>query len=143
MQNLVPMDHIQASIDGVKMPVYELADGTYQIIPDRNGELAVTVELWNKQQSTKTFTITDVDSEPPVLLSSEGKDQILYLYFSDNSGLLDYESIYATMMSGEIIKPLYFDEAALCVGFAYPSENVNISVSDRSGNTLNIVVTLK
>lgn len=143
LQNLVPMNRINASIGGVKMPVYELADGTYQIVPDRNGELEVTVELWNQQQSCKTFTVTGIDSEPPVLLSSERKDQTLFLYLSDNSGALDYENIYASSLNGDVVKPISYDEASLCVGFAYPSENMNIHISDLSGNALNIVVTLK
>lgn len=143
LQNLIPMDHINASMDGVKMPVYEMADGTYQIIPDRNGELIVSVELWNQQQLNKSFSVSGVDSEPPVLLSSEQTEGNLILYFSDNSGALDVENTYASTMSGEIFKPVFYDAETLSVGFAYPAENINISVSDQSGNVLNIVVTLK
>lgn len=143
LQNLIPMDHIDASIDGVKMPVYEMSDGTYQIVPDRNGELIVSVELRNRQQLRKSFSVSGVDSEPPVLLSSEQTGENLVLHFSDNSGALDMENTYASTAEGVIFKPVFYDAETLSVGFAYPEENINIFVSDQSGNVLSIVVTLK
>lgn len=143
IENWMPLERISASIGGEKVPVYEMADGTYQIHPDTNGELIISAELINHQQTSKTYQIANIDAEPPVLVSSERKDGKLTLFFSDNSGTLDYENAYATTMEGEITKPLSYDETAVSVTFAYPSENINIVVSDKSDNTLNIVVTLK
>ena len=141
--HLVPMNKIEASIDGTKMPVYEIANGTYQVVPNKNGQLDVTITLINDQYTTKSIEITDVDTTSPILISSEQEDGLLTIYFEENSGMLDYENIFAQTADGTISKPVSYDEKALSVTFRYPEEALNIFVSDRSENTLQIVVSLK
>lgn len=141
--NLIPTDKINAMMGDSKVPVYEMADGTYQVIPDRNGQLEVTVTLMNEQYTTRSIKVTDVDTKSPVLISSERIDGKLMIYFEEDSGILDYENIYAKTTDGEIIKPLSYSEKDLCVTFSYPTEPINIYVSDISDNTLQVVLTLK
>ena len=141
--HLVPMDKIEASIDGTKMPVYEIANGSYQVVPNKNGQLDVTITLINDQHTTKSIEITDVDTTSPILISSEQEDGFLTIYFEENSGMLDYENIFAQTADGTISKPISYDEKALSVTFRYPEEALNIFVSDRSENTLQIAVSLK
>ena len=141
--HLVPMDKIEASIDGTKMPVYEIANGSYQVVPNKNGQLDVTITLINDQHTTKSIEITDVDTTSPILISSEQEDGFLTIYFEENSGMLDYENIFAQTADGTISKPISYDEKALSVTVRYPEEALNIFVSDRSENTLQIAVSLK
>ena len=141
--HLIPTDRIEASIGNTKIPVYEMADGTYQIVPNRNGTLDVTVYLVNDQYTTRSIEVTDVDTQSPKLLSSERSNGNLVIYFEENSGLLDYENAYAQTMNGDIIKPISYDSTALSITFKYPTENLNIYVSDTSNNALQVVVTLK
>lgn len=141
--HLIPTDRIEAVMGNTKVPVYEMADGTYQIIPSKNGKLDVTVYLINDQYTTKSIQIKDVDTQSPKLVSSERINGNLLIYFEENSGFIDYENVYAQTMSGDIIKPISYDSTALSITFKYPKENLNIYVSDTSNNTLQVVVTLK
>ena len=77
----IPTEKIEASMDGEKVPVYETANGTYQIIPTKNGQLNVTVTLINDQRSTRSIKITDVDMQAPKIRSSEHTDGNLIIYF--------------------------------------------------------------
>ena len=141
--HLVPTDKIEASIDGTKMPVYEMANGTYHVIPNKNGQLDVTITLVTEQYTTKSIQISDVDTTAPILLSSKQEGEMLTIYFEENSGMLDYENIYAQSIDGTISKPVSYDEKALSITFLYPKDALNIFVSDKSQNTLNIAVALK
>ncbi len=141
--HLIPTDRIEAVMGDSKVPIYEMADGTYQIVPNKNGKLEVTVYLINDQYTTRSIQVTDVDTKSPKLISSERINGNLVIYFEENSGILDYENVYAQSVSGEIIKPISYDSTALSITFKYPSENINIYVPDKSDNTLQVVVTLK
>lgn len=143
LTSLLPMDKMSAFIGDVKIPIYEMADGTYHAVPDRNGSLNVTIELVNRQYTIKTIQVTGVDTTSPTLVSSERKDGTLIIYFADDSGLLNYEEIYASTLSGTAIKPISYDKSNLSVTFEYPKENMNIFVSDMSDNTLQVALTLK
>ena len=143
LTGLIPTDKSEAFMGNSKVPVYEMADGTYQLVPDRNGTLKVMVTLINKQYTTQSITLESVDTQSPVLLGSEKIDDTLIIYFEETSGVLDYENIHAKNASGKIIKPISYDTKNLSVTFKYPSEALNIFVSDMSGNTLQLVVTLK
>ena len=140
---LVPTDKIEAFMGTAKVPVYEMADGTYQVIPDKNGKLDITVRLINNQYTTRSVQVTDVDTQSPKLISSERTNGSLIVYFEDNSGTLDYENVYAQTADGEIIHPVSYDSSSLSITFQYPKENLNIFVPDKSNNTLQVVVTLK
>lgn len=141
--NLIPTDRITATMGNSKVPIYEMVDGTYQIIPNRNGKVEVTVTLMNDQYTTRFIEVTDVDTQPPVLISSERIDGKLIIYFEEDSGILDYENIYAKTLDGRTLYPLSYDKKGLYVTFSYPTEPVNIYVSDMSDNTLQVVVSLK
>ena len=140
---IIPTDKIEAFMSNSKIPVYEMANGTYQIVPDRNGTLDGKVSLMNRQHTIKSITIENVDTKSPVLLSSEKINNTLVIYFEEDSGFLDYENIYAKSVSGNVVKPLSYNQNNLSVTFQYPSEALNIFVSDLSNNTLQLVVTLK
>ena len=141
--SLVPIDKIEAFMSKEKVPVYEMADGTYQIIPTKNGTLDVTVHLINDQYTTRSIQVTDVDTKPPKLITSENSEGHLIVYFEENSSIIDYENVYAQNAAGDIIKPISYDIKNLSVTFNYPKENINIFVPDKSDNTLQVIVTLK
>ena len=141
--HLIPTEKIEAFMGGEKVPVYETSTGTYQIIPTKNGQLKVTVTLITDQHSTRTIDIGDVDMQAPKIRSSEHTNGNLIIYFEENSGVLDYEGIYAKSVDGTTVKPVSYDERNLSVTFKYPNDTLNIFVSDKSENSLQIVVTLK
>jgi len=141
--HLIPTDRIEAFMGSSKVPVYEMADGTYQIIPNKNGKLDVTVYLINDQYTTRSIQVTDVDTQTPKLISSERSNGNLVIYFEENSGIIDYENVYAQTADGELIRPVSYDSSTLSITFKYPKESLNIYVPDKSDNTLQVVIILK
>ena len=142
VKNWIPTDTITAYLDDTQIPVYETQEGTYYVVPDKNGTLTVTVKLLNGQYSTRTLKLTNVDTEIPVLARSERADDYLVIYFTDNSGTLDFEGIYAVSPGGETSYPVSYDAKSMSVTFEYPAENLNYFIPDPSGNILQLIVTL-
>lgn len=142
-KSLIPVESVVATMDSYKLQVYQVADGLYQIHPDRNGILKVVVTLANKQFTETTIQVTNVDVTPPQLVSSVLEGDELTIFFSDDSGQLDFDKIYAVNSTGEKVYPLSWDQAALSVTFAYPDSYLNIFVPDQCNNTLQLVLTVE
>ena len=139
-----PVSRVTASIDGTPVPVYETDARVYSLEPTRNGTMTITVEFPNRQYRTQTLEVTGIDRTAPVLLSSESRDGLLYLYPDDGDGIgVDYEQIFALTGDGTRVLPVSWDETAGSVVFSYPDEALNIFIPDRAGNTLQLVLTLK
>ena len=111
-------------------------------MPDQNGILTVTVILINGQYTTHTIQLTGIDTQIPVLAGNQHIEDYLVIYFTDDSGTLDFEGIYALSPDGEISYPVSYDAEAMSVTFPYPSQNLNYFVPDLSGNVLQLIVTL-
>ena len=142
-KSIIPVDKITASMGPYNLEVYQVADGTYHIYPDRNGVLQITVFLSNHQFTEYNFSITNVDVTAPELVSSELVNGELVIYFRDDSGNLDYSSIYGIDGNGDTVYPIAMDMAKMCVTFAYPPKSfLNIFVSDTCENTLQLVLTV-
>ena len=138
----MPIDRVTAVTGGHSLPVYEMSNGVYQIIPDRNGIVTVTVVLKNQQYTQQEFLVEDVDVDPPVLVGSRRVDDNLELLFQEEDGKIDYAGIYAIDNQGQTVYPLSYDEKRCLVVFAYPSDSMNIFVSDEYGNVLQLVLTV-
>lgn len=139
-----PVSRVTASIDGTPVPVYETDARIYSLEPTRDGTMTITVEYPNRQYRTQTLEVTGIDRTAPVLLSSESRDGLLYLYPDDGDGSgVDYDQIFALTGDGTRILPTSRDEAAGCVVFSYSGEPLNIFLPDRAGNTLQLMLTLR
>lgn len=139
----VPIERVTAAIGDYILDVYQVSDGVYQIRPNRNGTLTVTVTLINKQFTQTQLEVSNVDVTPPKLLSSEHVGDDLIIRFTDDSGTLDFKNIYAVNNAGKVIYPKSYDTRNLSVTFAYPKENLNIFVPDKCKNTLQLVLTVQ
>lgn len=140
-KSIVPVESITASIGDYALDVYQVSDGVYQIHPNANGTLLVTVTLTNKQFTEHKVEVTGVDVEPPVLVSSQLVDGELEIFFSDDISAIDFTTVYAVDPQAQVVYPLRHDPEAVSVTFAYPEDYLNIFVSDTCGNTLQLVLT--
>ena len=73
------VDRVNATIDGYNIPIYEVDSHVYSIEPSRNGRMAVTVTLANRQSRTQYIDVTTVDREIPIATSCVKEDDLIYL----------------------------------------------------------------
>lgn len=141
-RSLIPVESVTASMGEYTLEVFQVAEGLYQIRPNRNGTLLVKVTLTNKQCTEHVIEVDSVDVEPPKLVSSMLTGDELEIFLHDSSDL-DYAGIYAVDSDGKVVYPLRYNEAAMSVTFAYPENYLNIFVTDTCKNTLQLVLTVQ
>lgn len=137
----LPIHQVSATVSGVRIPVYQMGSGSYQIVPDRNGLVTVRVTLANRQYTEVSCQVTEVDVDPPKLKGSRRRGELLDMCLEQDPGI-DYENIYAVSLSGQRIVPVSWDQETCCVTFDHISTGMNIYVPDRCGNVLHLVLTL-
>lgn len=143
VDTVIPISRITAAINGISVPVYETGDNIYTLEPAQNGKLTITATLKNHQFSTVTYDVNGVDTKPPVLLSDKYQDGQIFLYLSDSDSGVDYESIYALDLNHNTLEPDSYDETKNYVAFTYPSDSLNVYIPDKTGNTLQLILTVK
>lgn len=137
------VERVSASIDGSNIPVYETDAHVYSIEPTKNGQMAVTVTLANKQTRTEYIDVTAVDREVPVVTSCERDEERIYLYLSDWDSGVDFPAIQAVNLSGAPVIPDSINPATGCVIFTEVTDSLNVFVPDLAGNKLQIVLTIR
>ncbi len=143
VDTFLPVDRVNASIDGRNIPVYEVDAHVYSIEPSRNGTMKVTVTLVNRQQSTQYVDVSTVDRELPIATSCTKKGDLLYLYLSDNESGVDFQSIRAIDLTGREIAPVSIEETTGCIVFPVVDDTLNVYVSDLAGNQLQLILSIK
>lgn len=143
VDTFLPVSRITATIDGRNVSVYETADKTYSIEPTLNGTMTVTVTLKNKQASTITYDVTDVDTTAPVVITDKVKDEQVYLYLEDAASGLDFDNVTAVDTNGKQVEPVAYNKRESYVVFDYPETSLNIFVPDKAGNTLHLILTVQ
>lgn len=141
---IIPVTSVSATIDGNGVNAVETDSRTYSLTPLQNGTLSVCVTLLNRQNKTVTLELGDVDRTGPVLIDGyrDEENEQLILYVQDEGVGLDYPEVAAYTMSGERIPPHSINTVSGEVIFDFPEESVTISIPDKNGNTLEIIVTV-
>jgi hypothetical protein len=137
------VERVSAVIDGHNIPVYEVDSHVYSMEPSRNGRMAVTVTLINRQTLTRYIDVTNVDLDAPAVVSNNTDSDRIYLYLSDPGSGINYEKIKAVDLDGNEVLPVFHDEATGCVAFAYPKESLNVYIPDHADNTLHLILTIQ
>ncbi len=143
VRSALPVRRVTAKIRTRSLPVYEDSAKAFSLEPTRNGDLAVTVELVNRQTASLTRRVTEVDGKSPVLLSSSVADGFVTLAVTDAGIGVDWRGIYALNAEGTVFYPASADAAAGTVVFPFPQENWDVYIPDYIGNTLHLALTLK
>ncbi|MCI6638580.1 MAG: hypothetical protein SOT60_05390 [Bilifractor sp.] len=131
---------VTATIGKDQMPVYQEGESVYTIRPTQDGIMQVTVTADNRRSVSESVLVDREDTEPPQLVkrSVDGKASVT-LTLKDESGV-DFPGISGVDSDGRTVKPLSVDEKAGEVTFAYPSEKITVSVPDRTGNVLRLIL---
>lgn len=142
VESLLPLTSVSATIDGQNVPVYDKGNGLYTIEPSKTGEMLVTVKCVNNQYVQKKVKVTNVDTEPPAVVTSNEKDGKIYIYLEDNITGVDYDKIYAMSAAGNTVLPVSCNVESNLVVFNYPKSSLNIFIPDKAGNTLQLLLTV-
>lgn len=142
VDSMMLVERVNATIDGYNIPVYETDSHVYSIEPSRNGKMAVTVTLLNRQSVTQYVEVTDVDREVPAVVSCTKKDGLLHLYLADEGSGVNFDRIEALDLGGKKIEPDSVDEETGCVTYPAVSDTLNVYVEDLAGNKLQLVLTI-
>ena len=142
-KSLLPVESVKAKMGIHEMNVYQVAEDAYRVRPTQNGTLVITVTLTNKQSTETRVEVDSVDVTPPQLLGSSLVDGELEIFLSDDSGELDFDGIYAVDADGNKVYPLRCDTEKMSVVFANPDAYLNIFISDKYHNTLQLVLTIQ
>ena len=139
---VLPVRAVTARLRTHALPVYEAADGIYEIEPTRNGTMTVRVELLNRQSSELSVTVDDVDRSCPKLLGTDIGENDFTLHFQDEGVGTDLRELYALDREGNVHYPESIDQENGLAVFAYPESDWDIYVPDHIGNTLHMKLTL-
>lgn len=140
VQSPLPVYRVTAKVKGMRLPVYEAAAKTFTIEPTRNGEMTVDVALVNRQNTSATVEVTDVDHRGPVLVSSRVAGGEVRLFVEDEGTGPHLKKAYGQTAGGEIVSPLRTDEAKGMVVFAYPEGDLDVFIPDHIGNVLHLAM---
>lgn len=143
LDTFMPVERITATIDGRNIPVYETDTHVYTIEPALNGQMVVSITLLNNQTVTHFIDVENVDKDAPLVVSNKVDKENIYLYLSDTGTGIDYEAIKAVSISGQELRPAFYDTSAGCVAFAYGDESLNVYIPDYAGNELHLILTVK
>ena len=138
----IPVQSIRASMNGKNVALYESDTHEYILQPTDNGTLTLSVSLLNRQRTTIEYAVSSVDNDAPTLVSSDMDDDYLYLYVADALSGIDPDGLWAATGEDEEEEvPVTWDAEKQCVIVPYPTDVVNVYVSDMSGNCLNLLLT--
>lgn len=135
LASVLPIKSVNATLNGVKAPIYAVDGDTYRIQIAEAGHLTITATAYNNQKVISSTDVTLLHLKPEVFGSHRDGDSIV-IELKEGSYPINFASIYATSSSGQKIYPLSIDEIAKTVTFAYPSEELNINISDTQGSSI-------
>lgn len=142
VDSMMLVERVNATIDGYNIPVYEVDSHVYSIEPSRNGKMAVTVTLLNRQSVTQYVDVTNVDREVPSVISCTKEGDLLYLYLADSGSGVNFADMEALDLSGRKIEPDSVDEETGCIVYPAAADTINVYAEDFAGNKLQMVLTI-
>ncbi len=143
VESPVPVRYIRADMKQKPLPIYEEDAGVYTVEPIRNGPLKIEVMGINRQKTSVSVEVTDVDSAGPKLVSGGEEDGLVYLYVEDEGIGVDFNGIYALTGSAQTVFPRKTVPEENCVIFDYPSQTLDVYIPDYIGNTLHLALRIE
>lgn len=134
----IPLRQIEARLNGQTVPLYETSPGSYTLVPRGNGELRISAALINRQETTESVEISDVDTDAPKLTASEFESDRVCLFVEDADSGVDYAQISITDDDGTAHFPLDMDAETGCISIAYPTGVLHLRIPDLRGNVLRV-----
>jgi hypothetical protein len=138
VNSILPVKRVVAILGNYRLPVYEVNGHEYTIEPTQNGSVDLTVELFSGQTVSGQLDVKNADVVTPQLLNFTHKDGKYELYLADDGVGVDYEGIYASKESGEIIYPESYDRQEGTVTFGEEVSGARVCIPDYFKNVLKI-----
>lgn len=135
---LFPIRQIEARLNGQAVPLYELTPGSYTASPRANGDMQISATLVNRQETTASIAVEQVDTAPPVLLSTEVGASSIRFFVEDAGCGVDYANISIVGEDGLHLSPLSTDHESGSIALPYPASTLHISIPDLRGNVLRV-----
>lgn len=138
----LPVRRVRASVAGQSLPVYEAGAKTFTVEPTRNGQMTIDVALLNRQNTSLTVEVTEVDNRGPVLLSSEVAGREVRLYVQDEGTGVYPDRAYGVSSGGNggEVRPIRTDAETGLIVFEYPEEDLDVYIPDYVGNVLHLAL---
>ena len=140
VQSLLPVDGFSATLDGTPLNTERVDSKHYYVTVPENGTLKIKAVSLNGQITENTYEVTHIDTDKPQLSDYYVEGNYVYLIVLDTYSGVDYSSISASTSSGDAFAPVSVDAESGTIVFDIPSQPVTVSVSDMSGNTLEILL---
>ena len=112
----------------------ELGNGKFRIEAGENGDYSVVAVASNGKEETYDFTVDCIDREGPNLGDYTATNDSVKIHFSDNLSEINFDTIQAETVSGQVVEPTEIDMENGSVTFALPEESFVISIEDTLGN---------
>ena len=133
----IPIKQIVATIDGRTVPITEVGSHEFTIQPGTNGDMSIFVTLINEQETSTAVSVVEVDSTPPILLSTDIHTDSISLRVMDEESGVDFDRVVVTDDEGGEWG-FFCDAEKGCIVVSYPSRAVKVSVPDKRGNVLTL-----
>ncbi len=133
IKTLIPMGKVTATLDGVPIGVSEEANHEYVVDVETNGTLVITAKAINGQTVSRTYEVTQIDTEKPELKDFYSKDDKVYLTVVDTFSGIDYDNI-----SG--MTPVSYDQDSGVIVFDIPESPSQVVIPDMAGNELTLLI---
>jgi len=138
VDTLIPIRQIEARLSGQTVPLYEVSPGSYTAVPRDNGDMQISATLINRQETSTSVRIERVDTDAPVLLSTEVGVDCIRFFLEDAGSGVDYASISITDDESRVHALLGFDAEEGCITLPYPTRTLHVSIPDLRGNVLRV-----
>lgn len=139
---VLPIESVQVSLNGKEVSSLAPETKTFNLTPDENGTLSVTVTLSNQRSVTQTVELTEVDYVAPTAVVNADMDDRIIIYASDNVSGINYEAISGfDINTGAAIAPLSCNPADGTIVFPYSKNTFKVTIPDNAGNKYHLTVT--
>ena len=145
VDHLALLESVTATLEGRPLAVTKVAQGSYLVRAEKNGELRVVTRTFTGRQSEKVFSVDAVDEEPPHITDDEliGGDIYIYLSDGENGSGVNWEAVSASdSETGELFELAEVNETEGYVRFPFPARSVRIRLEDNNGNRLAVLLSV-
>ena len=136
ISTFLPVSEFRASLNGDALEASRLGRYRYSVEFNANGTLEIYVRIANGQYTVYKKEVNFIDSEKPVLVSSEVDKDYLYLTFIDTFSGIDWGSVSVTDMNGSPVSVESLETVSGVIKLDLPYDPVLITVPDNAGNKL-------
>lgn len=133
VKTLLPVKALSATLDGIPISVEQTGTKEFKATVTKNGTLEFTAITINGQLSRAQYKVEHIDMDSPVYVGSFCEDGMVHIIVQDTFSGIDIDNIKG-------LQPVSYSEETGDMTFVIPKEPTSVTVCDRAGNELNILI---